>query len=101
MEKSRSPLVVLINVQEIEETVTMLWIRIFNWYFIGMDVIFAGISLYFVIAVVDFYLIFGVLYCIFWLAIPFYNGIFLTASKTYQKQFITDNYWGLWLLVGV
>lgn len=59
-----------------------------------MDIVFAGLSLFLVVSVVDFYIVFGIIYAIFWLTLPLYNAIFLLASESYQSTFIQSNFWG-------
>ena len=70
--------------------------RILNWYLIGATVIFAVAQLYLVIAVVDFYVVFGAVYMILWLAVPLYNALFLLSTDSYQKEIVRDNIYGLW-----
>lgn len=81
MENQKFPIIVLLNVQA--ESIATIWIKIFNWYFIAMDIVFSGITLYLIITIVNFYLVFGVIYTIFWLTLPFYNALFLLASDNY------------------
>ena len=74
MEKNSNPIIFIINVKA--DPVTVMWVTIFNWYFLAMDLVFAGVQMYFIVALVNFYVVFGVIYTILWLTIPFYNAMF-------------------------
>ncbi|CDW83194.1 UNKNOWN [Stylonychia lemnae] len=75
-----------------------IWIRAFDFYFLGLNLLVLLIQAFFMIAILKFDVLFTILFCIFWCICPLYNFLFLLSSETYKYNLLLSNYWVMWFV---